>query len=95
MPEAVVPPGGEYNSIQEDPRARAITLRVVDPRLRELMVSAALRREGLELSARLDLFSRLAAELEARGVPRPPALSDERFVLSATAALLRAESKHR
>ncbi len=95
VPEHVVPPGSEYNSLLEDPVRRESVRRVVDPRLRELMVSAALRRERLGLSARIELFARLASELEARGVVRPSALSDERFVLSATAALLRSGSERR
>jgi len=59
---------------------------------RDLLFLAALRREELELGARLRLFGELAEHLEARfGVARPAHLSDEKVVLDAMATLLRLE----
>ncbi|MFW5878568.1 MAG: hypothetical protein ACOCVR_02015, partial [Myxococcota bacterium] len=60
----------------------------VTPRLRELMTALALRRESLEVPARLSLFRKLATHLEALGIERPPSISEERFVLGVTAAVL-------
>lgn len=88
VPSAVVPPDERYNTFLEDTRALNIARRVVTPELREVMTSLALRREELETEARLALFAEVAERLEAVGVPRPRALSDERYVLSATAAVL-------
>ncbi|RMG16197.1 MAG: RDD family protein [Deltaproteobacteria bacterium] len=87
-PEAILPPGPAYNSVREDPKARAVARRRVDPALRELLLSLALRREELALPTRLLLFSRLAERLATLGIPRPPVLSDERFVLAVTAAIV-------
>lgn len=88
VPSAVVPPEERYNSFLEDPRALAAARAAVSPALREVMTGLALRRDELATEARLDLFLRLAERLRALGVPRPRALSDERFVLNATAAVL-------
>ena len=59
---------------------------------RELFLSAAMRREELALSARLQLFGELAAFLiERYGIEKPDHLSDEKLVLEAVACLLRLE----
>lgn len=59
---------------------------------RELLLSAALRREELTVEARLQLFGELAAFLAERfGVEKPEHLSDEKLVLEAVACLLRLE----
>jgi uncharacterized RDD family membrane protein YckC len=59
---------------------------------RELLLSAALRREELAMEARLVLFRDLAQYVEQRfGVQRPDHYSDEKLVLEAVSALLRAE----
>lgn len=79
--------------------ARAGSLARLEERLRratvperELLLSAALRREELEVKARLALFGELARFLGERfGIEKPDHLSDEKLVLEAVAALLRIE----
>ncbi|MBS2030535.1 MAG: RDD family protein [Deltaproteobacteria bacterium] len=59
---------------------------------RELLLSAALRREELDVPARLTLFAELAGFLHERfGIEKPDHLSDEKLVLEAVACLLRLE----
>ena len=59
---------------------------------RELLLSAALRREELEVPARLALFAELSRFLTERfGVEKPSHLSDEKLVLEAVAGLLQLE----
>lgn len=59
---------------------------------RELLLSAALRREELDDASRATLFAELRAALVARHeVEKPDHLSDERFVVEAVAAVLEAE----
>ncbi|QSQ18658.1 RDD family protein [Pyxidicoccus parkwayensis] len=56
---------------------------------RELVLSAALRREELRLEARLRLFSALGARLrDALAMEKPAHLSDEKWTLLVAAALL-------
>jgi uncharacterized RDD family membrane protein YckC len=59
---------------------------------RELLLSAALRREELKMDARLALFGELARFVEERfGVEKPDHFSDEKLVLEAVSCLLRVE----
>ncbi|MGE6762491.1 RDD family protein [Corallococcus sp. AB049A] len=56
---------------------------------RELVLSAALRREELRLEARLTLFSALGARLQdSLAMEKPAHLSDEKWTLLVAAALL-------
>ncbi len=56
---------------------------------REVVLSAALRREELGLEARLQLFSALSARLqEALAMEKPGHLSDEKWTLLVAAALV-------
>ncbi|XXF76013.1 RDD family protein [Myxococcaceae bacterium GXIMD 01537] len=56
---------------------------------RELVLSAALRREELRLEARLKLFAALGARLqEALAMEKPAHLSDEKWALLVATALL-------
>lgn len=56
---------------------------------RDVVLSAALRREELRLEARLQLFSVLGARLqEALAMEKPAHLSDEKWTLLVAAALL-------
>jgi hypothetical protein len=56
---------------------------------RELVLSAALRREELRLEARLRLFSALGTRLQdALAMEKPAHLSDEKWTLLVAAALL-------
>jgi uncharacterized RDD family membrane protein YckC len=56
---------------------------------RELVLSAALRREELRLEARLRLFSALGARLQqALALDKPAHLSDEKWTLLVAAALV-------
>ncbi|MFP2932556.1 RDD family protein [Pyxidicoccus sp. 3LG] len=56
---------------------------------RELVLSAALRREELRLEARLRLFSALGSRLQdALAMEKPAHLSDEKWTLLVAAALL-------
>lgn len=59
---------------------------------RELFLSACLRREEMEMPARLTLFPALARYAAARfAVDKPEHLSDEKFVVVLTAAMQPAE----
>lgn len=56
---------------------------------RDVILSAAMRREELHMEARLQLFSALGARLqEALGMEKPAHLSDEKWTLLVAAALL-------
>ena len=56
---------------------------------REVILSAALRREELRMEARLQLFSALGARLQdALAMEKPAHLSDEKWTLLVAAALL-------
>jgi hypothetical protein len=56
---------------------------------RELVLSAALRREELRMEARLRLFSALGTKLqELLAMEKPAHLSDEKWTLLVAAALL-------
>lgn len=91
MPSTVVPPSERYNSFIQDPVVRHAARRVGAAE-RDLMVSLALRREGLALPVRLALFERLARHLsDTLGVEQPPFFSDEKFVLNLTAIVLTTE----
>jgi hypothetical protein len=58
-------------------------------------VAAVLRREELEMDARLALFRRLAERLEeALALARPAHLSDEKWCLLVAAALVRGSHTH-
>jgi uncharacterized RDD family membrane protein YckC len=87
-PAAVVPPAERYNSFLEDP-AVVHAVRTITAPERDAMVGLALRRESLPLPVRRRLFARMADHLSGRlAVERPPFLSEERFVLNLTAAVL-------
>jgi uncharacterized RDD family membrane protein YckC len=59
---------------------------------RELFVSACLRREELAMSARLSLFPALAKYASGRySLEKPPHLSDEKFVVLVTGAMVSEE----
>jgi uncharacterized RDD family membrane protein YckC len=56
---------------------------------RDVILSAAMRREELHMEARLQLFSALGTRLqEALGMEKPAHLSDEKWTLLVAAALL-------
>lgn len=56
---------------------------------RDVILSAAMRREELHMEARLQLFAALGARLqEALGMEKPAHLSDEKWTLLVAAALL-------
>ncbi|MDF1561479.1 MAG: RDD family protein [Deltaproteobacteria bacterium] len=92
LPSAILPEHERYNSFLEDRAAAEAARRLVPAALREVMISLSLRREEIETDARLLLFDRVALALVDAGVPRPRALSAERFVVGATAAILQGES---
>ncbi|RYZ33954.1 MAG: RDD family protein, partial [Myxococcaceae bacterium] len=61
---------------------------------RELVLSAALRREELRMEARLRLFSALGARLQdSLAMQKPAHLSDEKWTLLVAATLLPAPNK--
>ena len=63
---------------------------------RELILSAAMRREELGLEARLQLFAALSARLQGElAMDKPAHLSDEKWTLLVAAALLPPQSKKR
>lgn len=88
VPSAVVPPSERYNTFVDDPAIAMAVRRITAPE-REAMVRLSLRREGLPLSVRRELFRELATHLERRlGVERPPFFSEEKYVLNLTAVAL-------
>jgi uncharacterized RDD family membrane protein YckC len=93
LPSAVVPPGQRYNSFIEDPKVIRAVRQQLTLRERELLVGLALRREEIELPARLALFADAAAYLSNRlGIAKPEFFSDEKFVLNLTAVAVEAAS---
>jgi len=88
LPSAILPKEERYNSALKDSSSKTRARMIVPARLRELMISLSLRREEIEQSARLSLFRTVASCLEHLEIDRPRSLSDERFVLGVTAALL-------
>ncbi|MCA9577797.1 MAG: RDD family protein [Polyangiales bacterium] len=87
-PATVVPPALRYNTFMDDPNVRHAVRRVTAPE-RDAMVALGMRRDTLPLHVRHDLFEQLATHLEVRlGLPRPPQLSAERYVLNIAALVL-------
>jgi uncharacterized RDD family membrane protein YckC len=87
-PSTVVPPSERYNTFVNDPEV-AVAARRITPPERDAMIALGLSREELPLAIRHELFTELAAHLEARlGVPRPPYFSEEKYVLNLTAVVL-------
>lgn len=88
-PAEIVAPSDRYNSFASVPWLAQAARTITAPE-RDAMLGLAFRRERLPLGVRHELFARLARHLERRlGIERPEYLSDERFVLNVTAALLR------
>lgn len=88
-PEEVIAPGDRYNSLLEDAGLVARLRRGIKVRERETLVSLCLRRNELDLEARLDLFRHAAAAIRSRfELPDDARLSDERLVLNVTSVLL-------
>jgi len=88
-PTAIAEIRTRFNSIRDDPTARARVRQVLTPRESELVVGLALRREVLEPQARLDLFARTASYLRQRlRLTRHAALPDERLVLNVASVVL-------
>lgn len=87
-PATVLAPVDRYNSFSHDQSLAHAAERITAPE-RDTMVGLAIRREGLPVTVRYALFSKLAGHLERRlGVARPDHLSEERFVLNLTAIVL-------
>lgn len=90
-PAEIVAPSDRYNSFVNVPWLTHAARTITAPE-RDAMLGLAFRRERLPLSVRHELFAKLARHLERRlEVQRPEYLSDERFVLNVTAALLQRE----
>lgn len=88
-PEEVIAPSERYNTLQEDLALAARLRREIDGEARETLVSMCLRRNELELGARLELFGLAAAALRRKfALPADPNLSDERLVINVAAVLL-------
>jgi uncharacterized RDD family membrane protein YckC len=89
LPSAIVPPKERYNSFVEDPQVAEVLYRSLEPAQADALVSLCLRRDELDLRARLELFGRAAKLLEKRlSLPKPPLFSDEKYVLNLVAVLL-------
>lgn len=96
LPSAVVPEKERYNTFIEDPRVADLLHRRLEPMEAEGLVALCLRRDEMELGARLTLFARAAALLEARlGLPRPEVFSEEKYVLNLVAVLLGSDRRRR
>ena len=90
-PAEIVAPNDRYNSFVSVPWLAHAARTITAPE-RDAMLGLAFRRESLPLVVRHELFAKLARHLEQRlDVQRPEYLSDERFVLNVTAALLSRE----
>jgi len=88
-PRAVAEIRTRFNSLREDPAARARVRQLLSPRESELVVDLALRRELLEERARFALFARAAAYLRRRlRLAGHDNLPDERLVLNVAAVVL-------
>ncbi len=86
IPASIARPEGE-TTLLSDPvfLARVKKLSVGE---KELLFSAAIRREELSMEARLKLFASISSRLqEDAGLFKPPHLSDEKLVLLVAAAL--------
>jgi len=92
LPASIVRPAAE-SPFGAEPRWRAQLGRIASEE-RELLISAALRREELQLEARLKLFAELSARLQRElQIDKPPHLSDENLVLWVVSALVAAEQQ--
>ena len=94
VPESLARPAGEA-SLLSDPQFLQRVSRLTTEE-RELTVAAVLRRDDLDMDARLALFGRLSERLEpALGMGRPAHLSEEKWCLLVGAALVRTERRAR
>lgn len=90
VPADITRPAGETALLQD--ALFLSRVKRLSPEERELVFSAALRREELGMEARLSLFAALAKRLEEEvDLAKPAHLSDEKLVLLVAAALARSE----
>jgi len=88
-PEAILPPGEKYNTLQEDAALRARARARLGLEERETLLQLCLRRSELQFEARQALFAEAAALLEERlDLRREPFLSEEKFVQNIAAVAL-------
>jgi uncharacterized RDD family membrane protein YckC len=88
-PRALADIRTRFNSLRDDPAARARIRERLAPREVELVTGLALRRDLLAREARLELFARTAAYLRRRlRLLGHEGLPDERLVLNVAAVLL-------
>ena len=81
---------GSVDALLQSDKKLEDRLRSASSDEREVLISAALRREELALEARLSLFHTLAAYLTERfSIARAEHLSEEKFVLEITSILIR------
>jgi len=94
LPASIVRPAAE-SPFGTDPRWRSLLGRVSSEE-RELLVSAALRREELALEARLKLFAALSDRLQRElQIDKPEHLSDENLVIWVVSTLVSEQQKKR
>ncbi|HYV45669.1 MAG TPA: RDD family protein [Myxococcaceae bacterium] len=92
LPASIVRPAAD-SPFGADPRWRAALGRVSSEE-RELLISAALRREELANEARLKLFAALSDRLQRElSLEKPPHLSDENLVLWVVSTLVGEQQK--
>jgi uncharacterized RDD family membrane protein YckC len=92
LPASIIRPPAE-SPFGSDPRWRAQLPRLAAEE-RELLISAALRREELAMDARLKLFAELSSRLQATlGIDKPEHLSDENLVLWVVSSIAAEESR--
>jgi uncharacterized RDD family membrane protein YckC len=88
-PDALGIAPDRHGSFLADARLRAELSRQLTPAEVDALVTLCVRRDALEMRARLELFHAASRALESRlGVPRPAELSEEKFVLGVCAVLL-------
>jgi len=94
LPASIVRPAAE-SPFGADPRWKG-SLGRLSAEERELLISAALRREELALDARLKLFAALSGRLQRElQIDKPQHLSDENLVLWVVSALVGEQQQKR
>lgn len=91
-PGKIIAEGDRYSTLLENFHMREKVKRIITTAEKEAMIDACLRADEIEVSHRLDIFSRLGRHLRAKlDLPPMEFASDEKLVRNITAALLGAE----
>ena len=89
VPSVMIPPRERFNSLIDDRMIGAAVNLRLSPKEQDLLIALCLRRDGLKITTRLELFTKTARHLQQKtGIVKPQFFSDERFVLNITAIIL-------